>query len=98
MSTLAEVILGAIIGNLVGGILCGFGSAAWRDWIGKRREVELERRVIADLLSRGLTFDHAIIERIGGDPVGPVTDAMVKRIADHCAMIMQFSHRPPDQP
>ncbi len=69
-----------------------------KEWIWRRRSQQLERRVAAELLSRGYTLDHISLDAVGGDTPGPVTDEMVTRIADECAMIMQFSHRPPDQP
>lgn len=87
------LVLGCTLGSFAGQALYDW----YMRWLRRRRSAELERRVAAELLSRGYTFDHVSLDAVGGDTPGPVTDEMVTRIADHCAAFMQFTHRPPDQ-
>lgn len=92
--SVVEVLVGTALGNFLGGFL----RAMYVSWLRRRRGALLERRVAAELLSRGFTFDHISLEAIGGPPPGPITDEMVQRTADHCAMFMRLSHMPPDIP
>lgn len=89
--TLLNSLVGALIGTVLGEIVYHESQR----WLTKRRSAELERRVAAELLSRGVSFDHMMLEQIAGPTPSPVTEELVQKICDRVEGFMRMTDELP---
>lgn len=89
--TLLNALVGALIGTVLGEI--AYHESQHR--LTKRRSAELERRVAAELLSRGVSFNRIMLEQIAGPTPSPVTEELVQKISDRVEGFMRITDELP---